>query len=131
MEFKTRNKVDTTFNFSSLTDVVFLLLIFFMLTSPSIIPSGLPVNLPSSKSSTKVTQEVKVTIMPGPKYYIDDSRVSSARLEETLRTSLQGKDGLVVLYVDKSVPVEHLVKVAGIANTLNARVSVATRNEGS
>lgn len=110
-----------------MTDIIFLLLIFFMLTSTFITPSGLPVNLPSSKSSNIVMQRVSVTITPDRRYYINDQRVTRGLLEIELEKALQGKEGVVVLHIDKSVPVEYLVDVAGIATSLNAKVSIATK----
>jgi biopolymer transport protein ExbD len=107
--------------------VIFLLLIFFMLTSTFITPSGLPVNLPSSKSSNIVMQRVSVTITPDLRFYVNDQRVTRDLIEMELARALQGKEGVVVLHVDKSVPVEYLVDVASIATSLKARVSVATK----
>lgn len=127
MNLDSKHKVETSFNFSSIADIIFLLLIFFMLTSSFVTPSGLPVNLPSSKSSNIVMQKVSVTITPDIRFYINDKLVPSAQLESALASSLsQSEQGVVVLNVDKTVPVEHLVRVAGIASSLNARVSVAT-----
>ena len=127
MALETKNKVDTSFSMSSMTDIIFLLLIFFMLTSTFITPSGLPVNLPSSKSSTIVMQKVSVTITPDLRYYINDQRVTRDLLEIELARALQGKEGVVVLHIDKSVPVEYLVEVASMATALKAKVSIATR----
>ncbi len=127
MALETKHKVDTAFSMSSMTDVIFLLLIFFMLTSTFITPSGLPVNLPSSKSSTIVMQKVSVTITPDLRYYINDQRVTKDLLEIELARALQGKEGVVVLHIDKSVPVEYLVEVASIATSLKAKVSIATQ----
>ncbi|MEM6842915.1 MAG: biopolymer transporter ExbD [Bacteroidota bacterium] len=129
MDLKARNKIETSFNFSSIADIIFLLLIFFMLTSSFVTPSGLPVNLPSSKTSTIVLQRVNVTITPDLQYYVNDQLVSEENLESALRSALSEQEGVVVLNVDKSVPVEHLVKVAGIATLLEAKVSIATRPE--
>ena len=126
MPVKKRNKVSAEFSMSSLTDIIFLLLIFFMLTSTFITPSGLPVNLPSSKSSTIVMQKVSVTITPDKRFYINDQRVTRDLIEVELARALQGKEGVVVLHVDKSVPVEYLVDVASIATSLKAKVSIAT-----
>ena len=112
---------------SSMTDVIFLLLIFFMLTSSFITPSGLPINLPTSKSSNIVIQKVSVTITKDLKYYVNDSRVSIDKLEGVLRSAFSGKEGVVVLHCDKSVPVDHLVRVASIATSLEAKVSIATK----
>jgi len=127
MDLRQKNKIDTAFSMSSMTDVIFLLLIFFMLTSNFVTPSGLPVNLPSSKSSTIVLQKVSVTISKDLRYYVNDKLVNRANLEMILRNELAGKEGVVVLHVDKSVPTEHLIEVAGIATALEAKVSVATK----
>ncbi|CAD5278068.1 MULTISPECIES: biopolymer transporter ExbD [unclassified Imperialibacter] len=127
MDLRPKNKVDASFSMSSMTDIVFLLLIFFMLTATFVTPSGLPVNLPSSKSSTIVLQKVSVTISSDLRYYVNDKLVNRNNLEMVLRNELAGKEGVVVLHVDKSVPTEHLVYVAGIATALEAKVSIATK----
>lgn len=127
MNLKSKHKVEAAFSMSSMTDIIFLLLIFFMLTASFITPSGLPVNLPSSKSSEIVIQRVSVTITDDLRYYVDDKQVTVNQLEPVLRNAFEGKEGVVVLHCDKSVPVEHLVKVAGIATSLEARVSIATK----
>ena len=129
MDIKPRNQIETSFNFSSIADIIFLLLIFFMLTSSFVTPSGLPVNLPTSKTSTIQMQKVNVTITPDLKYYINDKVTRVEDLESRLQELLLGEEGAVILNVDKSVPVEYLVRVAGIATSLNAKVSIATRPE--
>lgn len=125
MALKTNHKVDPMFSMSSMTDIVFLLLIFFMLTSSFITPSGLPVNLPTSKSSTLQIQKLSVTITENLEYYVNDKKVSKGMLEAELRSKLTDKDGVVTLHVDKSVPTEEFVNVAGIATKLEAKVSIA------
>lgn len=127
MDLKPKNKIEASFAMSSMTDVIFLLLIFFMLTSSFITPSGLPVNLPSSKSSNIVMQKVSVTITPDLKYFVNEEKVSLGRLEEVLKSELNEKEGVVVLHCDKTVPVEHLVNVASIATKLEAKISLATK----
>ncbi len=127
MDLRSKNKVDVNFSMSSMADIIFLLLIFFMLTSSFITPSGLPVNLPSSKSSQIVLQKVSVTISKDLRYFVNDQPVRQNQLEMALKSQLEGKEGIVVLHVDKTVPVEHLVKVAGIATALEAKVSIATK----
>ncbi len=127
MNLRSKLKVEAAFSMSSMTDVIFLLLIFFMLTASFITPSGLPVNLPTSKSSNIVVQKVSITITEDLKYYVDDKPVTISRLEGFLRSALAGKEGVVVLHCDQSVPVEHLVRVASIATSLEARVSIATK----
>ena len=127
MDLKSKHKVEAAFSMSSMTDIIFLLLIFFMLTSSFITPSGLPVNLPTSKTSNIVMQKVSVTITPDLTYYVNDRQSSLRSLENDLKSELEGNEGIVVLHVDKTVPVEHLVNVAGIATSLNAKVSIATK----
>ena len=127
MALKSKHTVEPLFSMSSMTDVIFLLLIFFMLTSSFITPSGLPVNLPSSKTSTVELQKVSVTITEDLQYFVNDKKVSKAMLEGELKSKLVGNEGVVVLHIDKSVPTEHLVHVAGIATALEAKVSIATQ----
>ncbi len=127
MALESKHKVSSAFSMSSMTDIIFLLLIFFMLTSTFITPSGLPVNLPSSKSSNIIMQRVSVTITPDKKFYVNDQRVTRGLIETELAKALQGKEGVVVLHVDKSVPVEYLIDVASIATSLKAKVSIATK----
>ncbi|WP_347157049.1 ExbD/TolR family protein [Pontibacter chitinilyticus] len=127
MNLRSKNRINAEFSMSSMTDIIFLLLIFFMLTSNFVTPSGLPVSLPSSKSSDIVMQKISVTITSDLKYYMNDKQVAEEEIEPQLTALLQGtEDGAVVLHVDKSVPVEYLVKVAGIAKNLNASVTLAT-----
>ena len=113
----------------SMNDIIFLLLIFFMLTSNIVTPSGMPVSLPSSKSTNAVIQKISVTITPELQYFVNDKAVAFAEIEPQLVSLLQGTqegEGVIVLHVDKSVPVEHLVKVASIATELKAKVTLAT-----
>ena len=81
MNLKSNNKINPLFSMSSMTDIIFLLLIFFMLTASFVTPSGLPVNLPSSKSSTIVIQKVSVTITKDLKYFVNDQETSIENLE--------------------------------------------------
>ena len=127
MNLKANNKINPLFSMSSMTDIIFLLLIFFMLTASFITPSGLPVSLPSSKSSTIVIQKVSVTITKDLRYFVNDKEVNISDIEIHLRNEIGDKEGLVVLHCDKSVPVEHLVNVAGIATSLEAKVTIATQ----
>ena len=126
MNLKSNNKINPLFSMSSMTDIIFLLLIFFMLTASFVTPSGLPVNLPSSKSSTIIIQKVSVTITKDLKYFVNEEETSLANLEMILRDAIGDDEGLVVLRCDKDVPVEHLVNVAGIATSLEAKVSIAS-----
>lgn len=127
MNLKSRNKVEVAFSMASMTDLVFLLLIFFMLTASFVTPSGLPVNLPTSKASTIEVQKVSITVTKDLNYYINDKLVSKNTLETELKPLLNGLKGVVVLHIDERVPTKELVYVAGIATSLEARVTIATK----
>ncbi|MCC9167409.1 ExbD/TolR family protein [Pontibacter harenae] len=127
MNLRSKNRINAEFSMSSMTDIIFLLLIFFMLTSNFVTPSGLPVSLPSSQTSNIVMQKISITITPDLKYYLNDKEIAVGDIQPQLAALLQGtEEGVVVLHVDKSVPVEHFAKVAGIAADLKAKVSLAT-----
>lgn len=127
MGLQSKNKIDASFSMSSMTDIIFLLLIFFMLTSSFITPSGLPVNLPSSEASDIVLQEVTVSVTKDLRFSVNDKVVSRDQIKSELATLLEGKKGQVVLHIDKEVPVEFLVEIGGIAAGLEANVSIATK----
>jgi biopolymer transport protein ExbD len=122
-----KNKIDASFSMASMTDLIFLLLVFFMLTSSFVTPSGLPVNLPTSKSSTIEVQKISVTVTKDLRYYVNEKKITKATLEGELKSRLSGPGGSVVLHIDKDVPTEHLVYVAGIATALEAKVVIATK----
>lgn len=127
MGLQSKNKIDASFSMSSMTDIIFLLLIFFMLTSSFITPSGLPVNLPSSEASDIVMQEVTVSVTKDLRFSVNDKVVGRDQIKSELATLLEGKKGQVVLHIDKEVPVEYLVEIGGIAAGLEANVSIATK----
>lgn len=105
---------------------VFLLLVFFILTSSFITPSGVRINLPSASEGAIELQKVSVTITKNLQYYINNKKVSRASLEGELKRRLAGDKGSVVLHVDKTVPSEHLVYVASLAAGLEAKIVIAT-----
>jgi biopolymer transport protein ExbD len=127
MNLQSRNKVDAAFSMASMTDLIFLLLIFFMLTSSFVTPSGLPVNLPTSAASTIEVQKVSVTVTKDLKFFVNEKRVTKSTLEGELKSKLAGPKGVVVLHIDESVPTREMVFVAGIATKLEAKVSIATK----
>jgi len=127
MNLGSKNKIDASFSMASMTDLIFLLLVFFMLTSSFVTPSGLPVSLPTSVASTIEVQKVSVTVTKDLQYYVNEKKVSKGTLEGELKSRLTGPGGSVVLHIDKSVPTEHLVHVAGIATKLEAKVVIATK----
>ena len=118
---------------SSMTDLVFLLLIFFMLITTLIVPNvnALKLTLPSSHSS-KPTEgiTVSVSINKNLQYFVDGKPVMLTTLSSTLQNFLTGKkDPTIILHADNTVPVENVVKVMDIANKMKVKMVLATNPE--
>jgi len=128
MGLQTRNKVSPNFNMSSLTDIIFLLLIFFMLTSTLVSPNALKLLLPSSNSQTLAKQTVSVSITKDLKYYLDKKRVTLQELSLNLQDKFDEiDDATIVLNADKSVPIDNVAQVMNIANELDLKMILATK----
>ena len=120
MGLKKRSKVSAEFNMSSLTDIIFLLLIFFMLTSSLINPNAINLKLPSSSkvrtppSQSKLT---KVRVGSTGNFYVNGRKTSVTKLENTMRSLAQkkGKSANIVLEWSSKTGVEHVVTVMDLA----------------
>ena len=120
MAIKSRNKVEPTFNSSSKSDLVFLLLIFFMLTSTLVAPNAIKLMLPSSNSKTMAKQTVTVYVNEQFQYFVDDTPADETQLTDLINSKI-GNDSqaTVVLRSDKSVPVQYIVNVIDAVNDIN------------
>ena len=121
MAIKSRNKVSIDFSMSSMSDLVFLLLIFFMLTSTLISPNAIKLLLPSSSSKTMAKQNVTVYVNDKFEYFVDENKVGTEALKTNILNFVKSeKEATVVLRADKSVPVQYIVNVIDAVNTINA-----------
>jgi biopolymer transport protein ExbD len=128
MALKSRNKVSPNFNMSSMTDIVFLLLIFFMLTSTLVSPNALKLLLPNSKSKTLEKQTISVSINKDLDFYINENQVIESNLENELKqVLLQQQEPAIILHADKTVDIEHVVKVMDIAYRNKYKIVLATK----
>ena len=120
MAIKSRNKVEPTFNSSSMSDLVFLLLIFFMLTSTLVAPNAIKLMLPSSNSKTMAKQTVTVYVNEQYQYFVNETPTDETQLMELINTQI-GNDSqaTVVLRSDKTVPVQYIVNVIDAVNDIN------------
>ena len=126
MKFKGRNKVSPEFSMSSMTDIVFLLLVFFMLTSNA--PNALDMILPKAKGKSTNTKNVAVSIKKNAKFYINNKKVAEGNIEEELRILLVGQDKpTILLRAEEGVPIEEAVFVMDIANRNHFKVILAVR----
>ena len=113
---------------SSMTDLVFLLLIFFMITSTLVHPNALKLLLPQSQNQTAAKPSTTVSITGDLKYYIETKRVNFEDLEPMLQQRLgQESDIYISLHVDESVPMKEVVKVMNIAKDNKYKLVLATR----
>ncbi|MCB4807671.1 biopolymer transporter ExbD [Tamlana sp. 62-3] len=128
MNFRSRNKVTPEFNMSSMTDIVFLLLIFFMIASTLVTTNAIDIVLPKASGKTENKRSVAVSIKKDLTYYIDQKRVGESVLENQLLSILSSQEQpTIVLRAEKSVPVENVVKVMDIANRNKFKVILAVQ----
>lgn len=130
MNLKTRNKRSVEFSMSSMTDIVFLLLIFFMLTSTLVSPNALKLLLPKSSGKTLANQSVSVSIDQDKNFYFGQDQVTPEQLEMRLsEVANTEEEATVVLNAERTVPIEEVVKVMGMANKLKIKMILATDPE--
>ena len=126
LNFSTGRKPLTAFSLASLTDIVLLLLIFFLLTSSFVTQRGIEVNLPDTASATPLeAQYVAISILPDGRIFVDETETTPDSLAITL-AQLKGDRDAVAVYADREAMIGSLAAVAGAAAELDMRVSVAT-----
>jgi biopolymer transport protein ExbD len=127
MAISQRNKISINFSSVGMTDVVFNLLIFFMLTSTLVHPSALKLLLPKGSNQTSAKPLTTVSITSDLKYYVEMQPVNINDLEVILKQKLGNQpDTYISLHADKSVPFENVVKVLNIAQSNNYKLIIAT-----
>ena len=128
MNIRGRNKVSPEFSMSSMTDIVFLLLIFFMLTSTLVTADALDLVLPKAKGKTEHSQNLSVSINKKLDYYINKKKIEKSNLETRLKALLSKEQKpVIILRVEEGVPIENAVYVMDIANRNNFKVILAVR----
>lgn len=134
MAIKLRNPRKAEFNMASMSDLVFLLLIFFMLTSTLVAPNAIKLLLPTSDSRTMARQTITVYINAENQIFLEETPVDLDALQNGLIVALQNQtEGSVVLRSDQSVPVQYIVSVIDVVNNINSmyqtkhRVILATQ----
>jgi len=128
MNLRGRNKVSPEFNMSSMTDIVFLLLIFFMLTSTMVTTNALDLVLPKAQGKTDSTKSISVSINKDLEFFIDKDPIAEADLEAKLLSLFSNKeDKAIILRAEEGVPIEKAVNVLDIANRNQIKVVLAVR----
>ena len=133
MALKRHNKVEATFSMSSMTDIVFLLLIFFMITSTVVHPNAIKILLPQSKQQTSAKPLTRLTIDRDLNYYVafgndKEQAVAFDEIEGFLQSCRDREPEMyVALYADESIPYKELVRVLNICNENHFKLVLATR----
>ncbi|MDR9374834.1 MAG: biopolymer transporter ExbD [Schleiferiaceae bacterium] len=127
MDLKRRSRVSAEFSMSSMTDIVFLLLIFFMIASTLVTSSALDLVLPKSKAQSVKRQDITVNISPDQRFSVGNKIVSQSQLEAEIMRRAQGQEkAVLILRADKSVPYNLVVKVMDIAYRNQLKMIAAT-----
>lgn len=130
MAIKSSNKINPGFSLASMSDLVFLLLIFFMITSTMVAPNALKLLLPQSNSQVRAKPITTISIDKNLNFYLETQPVKFEDLERALQLKLMNSDDPTVsLHADKSVPVEEVVKVMNIAKNNKYKLILATSPE--
>jgi len=127
MAISQRNKISINFSSVGMTDVVFNLLIFFMLTSTLVHPTALKLLLPKGSTQTSAKPQTTVSITADQRYFVEQQPVTLAELESVLKQKLGSTpETFISLHADKTVPFESVVEVLNIAQANNYKLIIAT-----
>lgn len=131
MDFKTRNKITPNFNMSSMTDVVFLLLIFFMIASTLAKNlNTIDVKLPQAKGKSENRENISVSIDSKNRFYIDGQFVRKKNIKDELITKLsKSNKRVIILRSDSTVPIKEIVYLMDIANKNSIKVVLAVKEK--
>ena len=131
MDFKTSNKITPNFNMSSMTDVVFLLLIFFMIASTLAKNlNTIDVKLPQAKGKSENRDNVSVSIDNKNRFYLDGELVKKKDVKDKLLKKLSTSNKrIIILRSDSKVPINEIVHVMDIANKNSVKVVLAVKDK--
>jgi len=131
MNLKGRNKISPEFNMSSMTDIVFLLLIFFMIASTLAKNlDTIEIKLPEAKGKTENRNTVSVTINNKSQFFIDSKQVSKRQIERELLSKLKNSPSpSIVLRAEKKVAIDQVVYIMNIANQNSIKVVLAVDSQ--
>lgn len=130
MTIKRSSKINPNFNMSSMTDIVFLLLIFFLVTSTLVNPNALKLLLPKSTNQLSNRKTVTVSIDKNLVFYFNTKVTPFSQLEDKIVNELKNSDDpCIMIQAEKSVPIEQVVKIMNIAKTHGYKSILATDPE--
>jgi len=129
MSLDSQNKINPNFSMSSMTDIVFLLLIFFMLTSTLVTTNALKIELPTSSAEALKKQTLSISITDDLRYFVNNEAVEPLLLESKIKGYFHSiDDPTLVLRAAKTIPIEYAVDVIDLAYRNNYKIVLATQN---
>lgn len=130
MNIRGRNKVTPEFNMSSMTDIVFLLLVFFMIASTLVSANAIDLLLPKSGGKTTQSKSLAVSVTENLEYYVDRKKVSKQNLESYILEQLKGYEKpSILLRAEETVQMKDFVYVMDIANRNKIKSTLAVRSK--
>jgi biopolymer transport protein ExbD len=132
MAIESRHKTNKNFAMSGMTDIVFLLLIFFMITSTLIVPAAQNVELPESNNQTQANPMLVVSIDQQKTIYVDDQVYALGELEGVLRMKLEqyGEAPTIRVNADRDLNMEEVFTLLDIARRNRYKVILGTKPSG-
>ena len=133
MALKRKTKIEPNFSMASMTDIIFLLLIFFMLTSTAVVPNAIKILLPQSHKQTAAKQSSRISIDKNLNYYVafDNQREKQVAFDDIIpflkERYNQDPEMYIALYADEVVPYREIVKMLDIVNKNNFKMVLVTR----
>ena len=127
MFLKSQNKINPNFSMSSMTDIVFLLLIFFMLTSTLVTTNALDIVLPSSSAQPLKKQTISISITEDLRYFINNESVERIFLESKLQENIKSDETTIILRAAQNIALQYVVEVMDLAYRNNYKIVLATQ----
>ncbi len=133
MNLRNRHKEEAEVHTGPLNDILFILLLFFLIVSTLANPNVVRLSQPKSKSDTKAKQTVVVSIDANKQFYVGTSKVTISELRSKLQPFLakETDQPSIVINADKTVPIEDVVAVMRVARDLGARTVLAVDKNGA
>lgn len=131
MNLRSKNKPQAEVFTSAMNDIMFFLMLFFIIISTLLSPNVIKLNLPSAKNTQSLhKKEILLSVNKDLQYFIDNKEVSFDQIESILlRETNKDKEAFVVLRCDNTLAIQQLVNVLEIGNKLNVKMILATKKE--
>lgn len=131
MNLRSKNKVGAEIFTSAMNDIMFFLMLFFIIVSTLLSPNVIKLNLPSAKNTQSIhKKEILLSINKDLQYFVNNKQVPFDQLQKILAIEAsKDKEAFVVLRCDNTLAVQQLVNVLEIGNNLNLKMILATKKE--